>query len=731
MRGTPVLPWVVAVVDDEPGIHDVTRLVLRRLKFDGRPIECVFASSAAQGRELFASRQDIAVALIDVVMENDRAGLELVEHLRRTVGNVLTRIILRTGQPGMAPEREVVTHFEIDDYRDKSELSADRLQTAVVTALRSFRTLQALDQNVRALTQISEVGPKLFEAADLTAFAQAALQALTTVGAAAPSAVPSGFFVAVQASQDGSADRLEVLATAGPDWTALQGQAWSLAAHAPAAEGQPAVPGRTQADLTQRVAHLRDALGHGEVRAWPQGLGLCLQTSAPHRLLGWLDAPGEFAAPALDGEAEVPLLLRLLVGRLVDALDTRQAVTQRLEAASREREMRARSRFLTRVGHELRTPLNAMLGFAQLMIDEEGDAEAALPEARLRHIMAAGRHLQALIDDVMDLSRLESGEFLLTLAAVPVAEVAEQVRVLTEGLALTRGVAVRVEVAEALGVQADATRLRQVLLNLVSNAIKYNRPQGSVLVRAQADGLGQDSVLLEVSDTGHGMTPAQLQQLFQPFNRLGAERTAVEGTGVGLAIVKALTERMGGSVEVHSRVDEGSTFKVRLQRAELAWNASPVLASASGASPLSTSASEPGSAPPAPSCEQGVCKVLYVEDNAVNALILSEWFRRRPSYVMEVAEDGRTGLERALAWAPALILLDMQLPDMDGLEVLRALKADPRTRAIPVVGLSAQTLGPEVDEHDRQQLSGYLLKPFDFAEVERVLAQTLGAPSGA
>jgi signal transduction histidine kinase/DNA-binding response OmpR family regulator len=725
MRGVPVLPWVVAVVDDEPGIHDVTRLVLRRLKFDGRPIECVFASSAAQGRELFASRQDIAVALIDVVMENDRAGLELVEHLRRTVGNVLTRIILRTGQPGMAPEREVVTHFEIDDYRDKSELSADRLQTAVVTALRSFRTLQALDQNVRALTQISEVGPKLFEAADLTAFAQAALQALTTVGASAPSAVPSGFFVAVQTGQDGSADRLEVLATAGPGWAALQGQAWSLAAHAPAAEGQP---GRTQADLTQRVAHLRDALGHGEVRAWPQGLGLCLQTSAPHRLLGWLDAPGEPAASTLDGEAEVPLLMRLLVGRLVDALDTRQAVTQRLEAASREREMRVRSRFLTRVGHELRTPLNAMLGFAQLMIDEEGDAEAALPEARLRHIMAAGRHLQALIDDVMDLSRLESGEFLLTLAAVPVAEVAEQVRVLTEGLALTRGVAVRVEVAEALGVQADATRLRQVLLNLVSNAIKYNRPQGSVLVRAQADGSGQGGVLLEVCDTGHGMTPAQLQQLFQPFNRLGAERTAVEGTGVGLAIVKALTERMGGSVEVHSRVDEGSTFKVRMQRAELA---SPLLASASKALPISTSAPEPGSAPPAPSCEQGVCKVLYVEDNAVNALILSEWFRRRPSFVMEVAEDGRTGLERALAWAPALILLDMQLPDMDGLEVLRALKADPRTRAIPVVGLSAQTLGPEVDEHDRNQLSGYLLKPFDFAEVERVLAQTLGAPSGA
>jgi len=424
----------------------------------------------------------------------------------------------------------------------------------------------------------------------------------------------------------------------------------------------------------------------------------------------------------------VPLLMRLLVGRLVDALATRQAVTQRLEAASREREMRARSRFLTRVGHELRTPLNAMLGFTQLMIDEEGSADAALVEARLRHITAAGRHLQALIDDVMDLSRLEGGEFLLNLSPVPVAEVAEQVRVLTEGLALTRGVAVHVEVAEALGVQADATRLRQVLLNLVSNAIKYNRPQGSVLVRAQADGLGQDSVLLEVSDTGHSMTPAQLEQLFQPFNRLGAERTAVEGTGVGLAIVKALTERMGGSVEVRSRVDEGSTFKVRMQRAELA---SPVLASASGALPISTSASEPGSAPPAPSCEQGVCKVLYVEDNAVNALILSEWFRRRPSYVVEVAEDGRTGLERALAWAPALILLDMQLPDMDGLEVLRALKADPRTRAIPVVGLPAQTLGPEVDEHDRKQLSGYLLKPFDFAEVERVLAQTLGAPSGA
>jgi len=719
-------PWVVAVVDDEPGIHDVTRLVLRRLKFDGRPIECVFASSAAQGRELFASRPDIAVALIDVVMENDRAGLELVEHLRRTVGNVLTRIILRTGQPGMAPEREVVTHFEIDDYRDKSELSADRLQTAVVTALRSFRTLQALDRNVRALTQISEVGPKLFEAPDLRAFAQAALQALTTVdamGAGAPASEPSGFFVAVTSTPESQVPDLEVLATTGPAWG-----------------GHEADVADVTERLAQRVAVIQQSLQHGEVRVWPDGLGLRLQTSPRQDLFGWMDVPaprvatvglgGDAGVAAAAGPVEVPLLVRLLMGRLVDAFETRQAVTQRLEAASRDREMRSRSRFLTRVGHELRTPLNAMLGFAQLMIDEGDAADAALRGARLRHITSAGRHLQALIDDVMDLSRLEGGEFQLQLSPVAVAEVAQEVRVLTEGLALARSVSVHLELAPSLWVQADATRLRQVLLNLVSNAIKYNREGGAVTVRTRLAEPPQDGVVLEVCDTGAGMAAEQLQQLFQPFNRLGAERTAVEGTGVGLAIVKALTERMGGEVAVDSRVGQGTTFRVRLQQAQA------VTLSTSPPPQGEPVRSAPAADMPVPKASeaaatQGPHRLLYIEDNAVNALILSEWFRRRPAYEMEVAEDGRTGLARAAEWQPALILLDMQLPDMDGLEVLRALQTDPRTRDIPVVGLSAQTLGPEVEPQDRERLRAYLLKPFDFAEVERVLAQILAAGPGA
>ena len=708
-------PWVVAVIDDEPGIHDVTRLVLRRLKFDGRPIECVFASSAAQGRELFASRPDIAVALIDVVMENDRAGLELVEHVRRTAGNMLTRIILRTGQPGMAPEREVVTHFEIDDYRDKSELTADRLQTAVVTALRSFKTLQALDRNVRALTHISEVGPKLFEAPDLRAFARAALQALTTVGAGGLSSEPSGFFVAATAASEGQVPDLDVLATAGPAWDGPQADAAVRAER-----------------LSRRVDAIRQSLQHGEVRAWPDGLGLRLRTSPQQDLVGWMDAavPGSLPRVAGSGpgsaEAEVPLLLRLLVGRLVDTLETRQAVTQRLEAASRDREMRARSRFLTRVGHELRTPLNAMLGFAQLMIDEEDAADAALRGLRLRHITSAGRHLQALIDDVMDLSRLEGGELQLRLSPVPVADVAEDVRVLTEGLALARGVDVRLRLADSLYVQADATRLRQVMLNLVSNAIKYNREGGTVTVRARPDEPARGQVVLEVSDTGAGMTAEQLQQLFQPFNRLGAERTAVEGTGVGLAIVKALTERMGGEVEVDSRVGQGTTFKVRLLRPlvqDLPPGPPPRGAQAVSAT-VAHAQALPAKAATSPH------RVLYIEDNTVNALILSEWFRRRPAYILEVAEDGRTGLARAAQWQPALILLDMQLPDMDGLEVLHALHADPVTQTIPVVGLSAQTLGPEVDPRDRERLSDYLLKPLDFDELERVLVRILGVAPG-
>jgi hypothetical protein len=403
---------------------------------------------------------------------------------------------------------------------------------------------------------------------------------------------------------------------------------------------------------------------------------------------------------------------------------TNAAVRQEREIALRENA--AKSRFMARVSHELRTPLNAVLGFTQLMLAEESaDQPLSAPSGqRLRHIQAAGQHLLTLVNDLLDLSGIEGGEQPIAMQPLQLAPLVRGTLPLLESLLSEHGVSMHCD--EIVGeVLADPARLRQALLNLLSNAVKYNRPDGTVRVSARAEGA---EIGIAIEDTGVGLDPAQQQRLFEPFNRLGAEVSPVEGSGIGLVITRTLVERMGGRLLVRSRKGEGSVFEVWLRVPDSEQVRSPVgVALATTASPLHAS-----TLPAAPLADRSATKapvrhrILYVEDNAVKAMIVGEVLAQRRDVELYVAVDGLSGVERARELRPDLVLLDMQLPDLDGLEVMRRLRGDQATANIPCIAVSANAMREDIDRTLRAGATDYWTKPLDLSAFRVALDGLFG-----
>ncbi|MBT9525045.1 MAG: PAS domain-containing protein [Rhizobacter sp.] len=376
-------------------------------------------------------------------------------------------------------------------------------------------------------------------------------------------------------------------------------------------------------------------------------------------------------------------------------------VTERQEKLVAQRESQAKSEFLARMSHELRTPLNAVLGFAQLLRLDPALAGSPSQE-KVRHILSAGEHLLSLINDVLDLSSLESGEVRLDLRPVRLAEVLQEVQALMEPAAREAGVSIAVDETAAV-VWADRIRTRQVVINLLSNAVKYNSSRGNIHVSVID---GAHDVVLTVADTGRGMTRQQMSHLFEPFNRLGVEHEGIEGAGVGLSVVKALVERMGGSVRVQSTPGVGSRFEVHLPR-----HTGPIEADA--VPPQAPQAVLPPAEAPTAPRPQRAGRLLYIEDNPVNALLVEEMVRQHAGLQIESVASGLEGVARAHELQPDLILVDMQLPDINGYEVLRLLRAQPSTAGIRCIALSANAMPEDVDRATAAGFSDYWTKPIN------------------
>lgn len=382
---------------------------------------------------------------------------------------------------------------------------------------------------------------------------------------------------------------------------------------------------------------------------------------------------------------------------------------------------RQKSAFLSRVSHELRTPLNSILGFGQLL--QFGDLDDEQRDG-VDHIVRAGDHLLALIDEVLDIAQLEAGEMRLSLEPVDVREVTVETVGMMRPLADRRNVHIEVDTDQLdVHVRADRQRLKQVLLNLLANAVKYNRVGGAVHVRA-ATAAAPDRFRLDVSDTGPGMTDDALTRLFQPFERLGAERSDVEGAGLGLALTRQLIEAMAGEVGVTSREGDGSTFWVEFARVPPDDGAV--------ARPTVPTVPTVMSSPPVRAARRAA-RVLYIEDNQSNVKLMERLIGLRPGITLMVAMQGRLGLELAFAHQPDLVLLDLHLPDLTGEDVLRQLRADPRTAGTPVVILSADATPDRAPMLLALGASDYLTKPISIPAVLGHLdtAAAAATPRGA
>ena len=374
----------------------------------------------------------------------------------------------------------------------------------------------------------------------------------------------------------------------------------------------------------------------------------------------------------------------------------------RLEA---ERANHAKSEFLSRMSHDLRTPLNAILGFAQLL---DGDSLPPEHAESVKQIMKGGQHLLNLINEVLEIARIEAGHLTLSIEAVRICETVEQATTLVRPLAAARAITVVVEpIRDDLYLLADRHRLSQVLLNLLSNAVKYNRHGGQVTVAVDEN--LQERCRISVSDTGPGIPEQKRHLLFNPFERLGAEGTPIEGTGLGLTVSKALVERMGGELGLASTIDVGSTFWLDLPPTEEPREIhTPTAATAQAAE-------RPASAG----------TVLYVEDNPSNVRLLERVLERRPGVRLVHSGTGREGLEMAARLRPDLVLLDMGLPDCSGEALVAQLKQSPETRQLPVVVLSADAMPSHVQRLKEAGILAYLTKPINVTEVLRVVDRTL------
>jgi len=553
----PADRWKVVVVDDDPAVHTGTRFALQDFELHGRQLELLSARSASEARQLFRAHPDIAVILLDVVMETEGAGLDLVEFVRGELGNETVRIILRTGQPGQAPERRVIVDYDINDYKAKTELTAEKLFTALTAALRSHEQLLRLVQTRRGLEIIVDAAATLFDQRSLQRLAEGVLTQLSSL----MDVECAGILVLREADSPGG---LSVLAGSGSyrDYAASENP-------------------RALEDELQALIH---AAFEQRCHDFPAGRTiLYMGTSSGRELVALMDSGKELSdtdkalveifcsrlAAAFDNATLYEQLERANA-RLEEKVARRtaqlQAAKERLENQS-ERLKQAnafKSEVLGTVAHDLKNPLGVILGRTEML--NELLAMSPVPEENARgqvdHIRQTARRLTDMVEELIADARADAVEISVNAYELDFGLLVSEVSENNRKLAAAKDQELVVDVEPDLRVRGDTERLREAVDNLVSNAVKYSPLGGRIDVTAMREG---NEATVRVADQGPGLSPEDIDRVFGRFQRLSAKPTGGESsTGLGLSIAKRIIELHNGRIFVESREERGAAFVIAL-----------------------------------------------------------------------------------------------------------------------------------------------------------------------
>ncbi|KRP94611.1 histidine kinase [Bradyrhizobium yuanmingense] len=555
--------WKIAVIDDDPAVHDGTRFALSDYSLNGQSLEILSAYSAAEGRKLMAEHRDIAAVLLDVIMETDVAGLELVEFIRNEIRNETVRIILRTGQPGQAPERRVIVQYDINDYKAKTELTADKLFTSLTAALRSYQQLERMVQTRRGLEIIIDAASTLYDFKSMQRLAEGVLTQLASL----LNVDCAG--ILVLRDNGGIDPELSVLAGSGC-YSRFIGTTSSKAL-------DPELREMVEAAFQRRKNEFAD---HRSV--------IYLRTGSGREVVVLLQAERELSetdrslVEIFSSRLSIAFDNVILYQQLQDAntqLEDRVAQrTRALMQANRRlsaqwlRLQRAngfKNEILGTVAHDLKNPLGVILGRTEMLKEliSTGASESGVV-AQVDHIRDATKRLTTMVDHLISDAMADAFDITIRREPVDVAALVKEVAEANQPLAVNKQQAISVTAPPNIVTMCDTDRIREAIDNLISNAIKYSPIGGKIDVTVVHEG---SDTIVSVSDEGAGLSPEDLGRLFGRFQRLSAKPTAGESsTGLGLSIVKRIIDMHGGEVTAESEgPGKGSTFTITLPATEM------------------------------------------------------------------------------------------------------------------------------------------------------------------
>ncbi len=699
-------PWKVLIVDDEADVHAITRLSLNKFEFAGKKLQLFEAMSRLQAQAILAEQPDIAVALIDVVMETDDAGLKLVDFIRNELKYSLIRLIIRTGQPGIAPENEVIEHYDIDDYKDKTELTAKKLYSTMRLALKSYSNLSRLNTNQEALRKILDVAPQFYQSQSLKPFFKKVLKQIIDIS-----------------NHLGAQNRIATV-NSGLILTVAHNQVTLQSCL-----GRFAKPKEIQADI-DTITQICSVQVFGEKSKQPlppnalliplkvqkKAIGFVYLENVSHLNQADRDIIHILAHQSATALENLQLYFDLKEANqhVLQMLSVSEQARQEAEQARQEAESanQTKSTFLSNISHEFRTPLNSILGYAQLL---QKDKNLTLKQQdKIDIIQHSGNYLLRLISDILELSKIERGDIKLYPNDFHFTPFIRELVKIFQIRAQQKGIAFIYQPLSHLPrfICADEKRLRQILINLLSNAIKFTE-RGGITFRLKTEQITEQTLIsdpkssrlrfhFQVEDTGIGIAQENLEKIFLPFEQAIELKNKPEGTGLGLSITQELVEIMGGELHVESRLGQGSLFWLELMFPEtFDWEESSAKIIVGYQGPLR--------------------KILVIDDHEENRFVLISILKPLGFEIYE-AEEGVEGLKKLREFKPDLIITDLVMPVMDGFEFIRKVKALPEFRQLPILTESASILEFESTSF----CDAFLSKPLSTEELLELLQKHLG-----